>query len=81
MKQVGEDAHGFRFGEAREPDQNEGAGPEASLGGKGRLWVDSWAYVTMDASLGVAFVPSAPTVIGQGGPWVPFAAVTAGVGF
>jgi hypothetical protein len=79
--QTGRDEHGFRFGEARSDDQNEGAGPEASLGGKARVWVFPAAYLSFDATFGVAHVQSAPVVIGQAGPWVPFGTVTAGLGF
>lgn len=79
--QRGIDEHGFRFGEATTEDQNEAAGPEASLGAKGRLWFDPRAYLVMDVTTGVAYIPAAPTVIGRGGPVVPFAAVSAGLGF
>ena len=81
--QRGADAVGFKFGEARAADQLEGAGPEASMGIKGRYWVDPGArtYLSADFTTGAAIIASAPTVIGHGGPVVPFAAFTVGYGF
>lgn len=81
--QRGADAAGFKFGEARAADQVEGAGPEASVGIKGRYWVDPGArtYLSADLTTGAAIIASAPTVIGSGGPVVPFAAITVGYGF
>jgi hypothetical protein len=77
------DAPGFKFGAAREPEQIEGAGPEASVSVKGRLWLDNGGrtYATGDVNVGVAAIASAPTVIGTDGPIVPFAALTFGLGF
>jgi hypothetical protein len=79
--QRGVDDEGFLFGPARSDDQNEGAGPEVSAGLKGRAWFLERAYASADLNVGVAHIPSAPTVNGQEGPWVPFAAMTAGIGF
>lgn len=77
------DEPGFRFGEARDPDPVEGAGPEASLGVQGRFAVDpaGRTYVSADVTAGAAVVPSAPAVLGHGGPVVPFASITVGYGF
>lgn len=77
------DEPGFRFGPARDPDQVEAAGPEVSTSLKGRFYVDPGArtYVTADLNAGIAAIPGAPTVMGTGGPIVPFAALTVGLGF
>lgn len=76
------DQVGFRFGKAREPEQVEAAGPEASISAKARYWVDRGgkSYLTADLNTGVAVVPGAPTVMGTG-PVIPFAALTVGMGF
>lgn len=79
--QAGADQAGFRFGAAKDERQIEGAGPEASLSVKARMWFDTRSYFTVDANTGIANVAAAPVVLGQEGPWVPFAAVTAGLGF
>lgn len=81
--QRGADAPGFRFGPAREADPVEAAGPEASASLKGRWWLDGAgrAYLVGDLAAGVALIPGAPDVFGRGGPAVPFAAFTAGLGF
>lgn len=77
------DAPGFRFGKAREPEPVEAAGPEVAASIKGRLWLDGGGrtYLVGDLTGGLAIVPAAPEVFGQGSPAVPFAAVTAGLGF
>ena len=77
------DQPGFLFGNARSEDQVEAAGPEASASLKGRFWVDRGGrtYLTADLNAGAAVIPAAPTVIGRGGPIVPFAALTVGYGF
>ena len=77
------DEAGFRFGRARSADQVEAAGPEASISIKGRYWVDRGgrAFATADLNAGVANIPAAPTVFDGGGPWIPFAALTIGMGF
>lgn len=79
--QRGEDASGFQFGPARSSDQTSGAGPEASLSAVGRWWLHERAYAIADVNAGAAHVPAAPTVLGHGGPVVPFLLVTAGLGF
>ncbi len=81
--QSGMDQTGFRFGRAASDDQVEAAGPEASISVKGRLWVDDGGrtYVTADLNAGAAYIEAARTVIGHGGPVVPFAAATVGYGF
>lgn len=83
--QRGQDAAGFRFGEAQ-AGQVEAAGAEASVSLKARAWVHERAYGTVDLNLGTAVIPGAPEVLGtpQGpgaGPVVPFGSITAGVGF
>lgn len=77
------DEPGFKFGQAKEPDQVEAAGPEASVSMKGRLWLDNTGrtYATADLNAGAALIPAAPEVLGQDGPVVPFAALTFGLGF
>lgn len=77
----GSDEPGFLFGPARSADQREGAGPEASLGVKGRAWAHERAYVSGEATAGAAWIPSAPTVTGRGSAVVPFVVATVGVGF
>ncbi len=77
----GADAPGFLLGPARSPDQREGAGFEGSLGAKARLWAHEKVYITTEITGGAALIPSAPTVLGTGGPVVPFVTGTVGVGF
>lgn len=79
--QVGEDAAGFAFGEARSPDQTSGAGPELSLSGKARHWFDPRAYLVLDLNVGGALIPAAPVIMGGGDAMVPFGSATIGVGF
>jgi len=74
------DKPGFRFG-AASGDQVEAAGPEASLGLKGRYWVTGRNYLTADLVGGSAYVPGAPSVMGWSSPIVPFVSFTMGVGF
>ena len=78
--QVGEDAPGFLFGEARTADQTSGAGPEASASVKARFWMTEKSFLVGDLTGGAAHVPAAPTVSGDG-PLLPFGAVTVGLGF
>lgn len=59
----------------------EAAGPEISASAQGRYWIDEKAYAVVDANVGIAYVPGAGSVIGRGGPAVPFLLVTAGLGF
>lgn len=77
------DAPGFKFGEAKEPTPIEAAGPEASSSVKGRYYVDPAArtYLSVDLTAGAALIPAAPTVLGRGGPVVPFTSLTVGLGF
>lgn len=75
------DAPGFQFGRARTEQPIEAAGPEASVSVKSRVWLDERAYLVADANVGAAYIEAAPQVIGRGGPTVPFAALTVGLGF
>lgn len=77
------DRPGFLFGPERTADQIEAAGPEASVSLKGRYWLDAGGrtYATADLNAGIAAIPAAPVVIGDGGPIVPFASLTFGFGF
>lgn len=74
------DRPGFVLGDEGE-GAIEAAGPEVSASAQGRYWLDERAYAVVDANVGVAYVPGAPSVIGRGGPVVPFLLVTAGIGF
>ena len=74
------DRPGFVLGDEGE-GAVEAAGPEVSISGQGRYWHDERAYAVVDANVGVAYMKGAPSVIGKGGPVVPFLLVTAGVGF
>lgn len=76
----GADEPGFLFGAARGPDQREAAGPEASFGAKGRAWLSPRVYLTSEVTVGAAWISAAPTVLGEGGPLVPFAVATLGAG-
>ncbi len=73
------DAPGFRFGPAAE-GQVEAAGPEVSTGARGRYWFADGTYLTVDATIGVATIPGAPTAVGTG-PTIGFGGLTAGLGF
>lgn len=77
------DEPGFRFGRPTEPEPVEAAGPELSMSLKGRYYADPGArtYLSADLNAGVAAIPGAPAVMGRGGPVVPFAAFTVGLGF
>ena len=77
------DEAGFKFGQAKTADPVEAAGPEAALSIKGRYWMDKGGrtYATADLDAGVAAIPAAPEVLGRGGPVVPFASLTIGMGF
>jgi hypothetical protein len=80
--QRGVDPAGFDFGAAEDrADGASGAGPEASVSLSGRYWAFPAAYVIVDANAGAAVIPAAPTVTGQSGPVVPFAVLSAGLGF
>ena len=79
--QVAEDELGLMFGAARSEDQVEGAGPEASVSAKARLWVHEKAYVTVDANVGAAWIPASTVVLDQDRPFVGFGILTAGLGF
>lgn len=78
--QTGRDEGGFLFGPARTDDQNEGAGPEATASAKSRVWFHERAYGTAELSTGVAWIESAPTVLG-GSTIVPSVTFTLGLGF
>jgi len=78
--QHGQDAPGFRFGEA-ETGQVEAAGPEVAVGVKGRYWMHPSAHLVVDATVGAAHIPGAVEVIGVQRPTVAFGAVTVGLGF
>lgn len=77
----GADAPGFLFGDARSRDQREAAGVEGAVSGKLRYWPHERFFVTGEVSVGAGYLPAAPVVLGHGGPWVPFALGTVGVGF
>ena len=81
--QQGEDQIGFKFGKPTQTTAIEAAGPEASVGVKGRLWLDQGGrtYATGDLTGGAAVIAGAPEVLGHGGAAVPFGALTVGVGF
>lgn len=79
--QVGEDAPGFRFGPATSADQVEGAGPEASVSAKGRVWFAPAAYAVVDANVGLAWIAAAPAILEGAEALVPFGALTIGAGF
>lgn len=76
------DRPGFKFGTPKEAAPVEAAGPEASVGLKGRAYLDpaGRTYFTADWSSGAAYIPGAEAVMGAG-PVVPFTAVTMGLGF
>lgn len=74
------DRPGFRFGEA-DPAQVEAAGPEVSVGAKGRLWVTPASHIVLDVVAGTAFIPGAPAVMGWSSPVVPFFSLSTGMGF
>jgi len=78
--QVGQDRGGFRFGE-QAPGSVEAAGAEASLSVKGRFYTTPGTYLVADVNAGAAVIPGASAVFGRGGPVVPFAAATVGLGF
>ena len=79
--QVGPDAAGFKFGKATSDDQNEGAGFDASLSGKGRVWVHERTYVVFDLNVGLAVIPAAPTILDGAHPVLGYGALTVGMGF
>ncbi len=81
--QVDKDEGGFKFGKAKDPDPIEAAGAEASIGTKGRFWVDKGGktYISGDINVGAAFIPAAPEVMGGGKKVLPFAAMSVGFGF
>jgi hypothetical protein len=78
------DKPGFKFGKAKEDAPVEAAGAELSLSTKARVWLDDGGrtYATADLNAGAAYIPGAPAVMGgTTKPLVPFAAITAGIGF
>lgn len=79
--QVGPDKLGFQFGKAKTTDQNEGAGFDASISGKGRIWIHEHTYVVFDANVGLAVIPSAPVILDGGHPIIGYGALTVGMGF
>ena len=74
------DTPGFKFGSANE-GQVEAAGPEVSIGYKGRYWVTRKNHVAVDVVAGTAYVPGAPEGMGWASPVVPFVSLTTGMGF
>ena len=74
------DRPGFKFGSANEA-QVEAAGPEASVGFKGRYWMTRQSHVSVDVVAGTAYIPGAPAVMGWASPVVPFVSLTTGMGF
>jgi hypothetical protein len=74
------DQAGFRFGQVEE-GAVEAAGAEGSLSVKGRFYTTPGTYLVADINAGAAVIPGAPQVFGRGGPVVPFAAATVGLGF
>ena len=74
------DRPGFRFGDA-DSGQVEAAGPEASLGVKGRYWVTEQSHIAMDVVAGAAYIAGAPEVMGWSTPVVPFFSLSTGIGF
>jgi len=78
--EAGADAPGFLFGEARSVDQREAAGPELSGSLKVRAWPHERFHAAGELSGGAAWMPAAPTVLGEGGPLVPFVQATIGLG-
>lgn len=83
VQRTSQDEAGFKFGQARSPEQVEAAGPEVSATVKGRYFVDPGArtFVSADLNVGAAVIPAAPAVMGSGGPVVPFGMLTIGLGF
>jgi hypothetical protein len=75
------DALGLKFGAAQELQPVEAAGTEASLSAKGRWWFSEKAHAVVDLNAGVAHIPGAPAVVGTPTSTVPFATLTAGLGF
>ncbi|MCB9676711.1 MAG: hypothetical protein H6737_16460 [Alphaproteobacteria bacterium] len=74
------DQAGFRFG--RQPEGAvEAAGAEGSVSVKGRFFTTPGTYLVADVNAGAAVIPGAPQVFGRGGPVVPFATATVGLGF
>ena len=76
--QNGADRPGLRFSA---DDPVESAGPEVSLSAQGRWYPTPRAYLVIDANVGVAHVPGAPTVMGAASPILPFVGISAGAGF
>jgi hypothetical protein len=74
------DQPGFRFGEANETAV-EAAGPEVSVGLKGRFWVTPHSHIAVDVVAGSAYIPGAPSVMGWESPVVPFVSLSTGMGF
>ena len=74
------DTPGFKFGSVNK-GQVEAAGPEASVGFKGRYWVSRQSHVAVDVVAGTAYIAGAPAVMGWSSPVVPFVSLTTGMGF
>ncbi len=74
------DQAGFRFGR-QDPGAVEAAGAEGSVSAKGRFYTTPGTYLVADINVGAALIPGAPQVFGRGGPVVPFATATVGLGF
>ena len=74
------DRPGFAFGE-QEAGAVEAAGASTAVTVKGRFYTTPGTYVVADAAVGAALIPGAPAVFGSGGPVIPFASVTVGLGF
>jgi hypothetical protein len=73
------DEAGFKFGEA-EADQVEASGGELSISAKGHLWMQEQTYLSIDANVGAALIPGAPTAVGSD-PLIGFGLISAGLGF
>jgi hypothetical protein len=78
--QTGTDRPGFQIADTG-PGMVEAAGPELSVSASGRAWIGEKAFAVVDANVGAAYIPGAPSALGRGGPILPFALVTAGLGF
>ena len=76
--QVGQDAPGFVVGD---DSPTEGAGPEVSVGVKGRVWLHPQVYLVGDITAGSAWMVAAPRLLDQESGFVPFGAITVGAGF
>lgn len=73
------DEAGFKFGEA-EADQVEASGGELSISAKGHVWMQEQTYLSIDANVGAALIPGAPTAVGSE-PLIGFGLISVGLGF